>query len=84
MSAKIEIMEKHNLAVLDRAFQMAPAELQYLKNKSLAIIYQYLTGMALANVSNNKQLRLAGQKLIQSVYFYPDNSTGKTNLTLSS
>jgi glycosyltransferase involved in cell wall biosynthesis len=71
MSARIELMEKHNLAVLDRAFQMAPAELQYLKNKSLSNIYQYLAGMALANVSSSGQLRLAGLKLMQSVYFYP-------------
>lgn len=71
MSAKVEVMEKYNLMVLEKAFQAAPAELQHLKNQSLANIYQYFTGMCLAHVTTVDQVKQAGQKLWKSIRLYP-------------
>jgi hypothetical protein len=57
--------------VLEKAFQSAPAELQHLKNQSLANIYQYLTGMCLAHVTTVDQVKQAGQQLWKSIRLYP-------------
>ncbi|MEH2258709.1 glycosyltransferase family 2 protein [Nostoc sp.] len=71
MSTKVEKMEKYLLIVLERGFQAAPPELQNLKNRSLANIYQYLTGMELAHVTNREQVNQAGRKLWKTVSLYP-------------
>ena len=41
MSSKITLLENESLALLEKAFQEAPTELQSLKNQSLANVYRY-------------------------------------------
>jgi glycosyltransferase involved in cell wall biosynthesis len=71
MSSKINTMEKYGLVVIERAFESAPIELKALKRKSLAVNYQYLSGMCLVYVNEGENLRQAGQKLWKSVRLYP-------------
>lgn len=78
MTSKIDVMEKNHLIVLERAFQAAPPELQFLKNQSLAIMYQYLAGMGLARVSDSNQVQQAGEKLQKAIRLYPQILLDKT------
>jgi len=71
MSSKVEVMEKYNLIVLERAFQSAPAELQSLKNQSLAAVYQYMAQLCLTRVSGSDRAKQAAQKLQLAIRLYP-------------
>ena len=71
MSSKIDVLEKETVFVIEKTFQSAPSELQSHKNQSLAIMYQYLTGMCLANVSNLHEVKQARQKLQRAIGLYP-------------
>lgn len=54
-SSNVLKMEKVCLQLIDQAFYSAPISVQYLKNKSIATVYRYLTGKLLesASVSEN-------------------------------
>ncbi|MCJ8281127.1 MAG: glycosyltransferase [Rivularia sp. ALOHA_DT_140] len=54
-STNVWKMEKVCLKLIEQAFNSAPSSLQYLKNKSLATVYHYLTGKLLesGSVSEN-------------------------------
>lgn len=71
MSSKIEVMEKYHLIVIDRAFQAAPAQLQHLKPKSLAQVYQFLAHLCLTRVTGVDGAQQAGQKLSKAIRLYP-------------
>ncbi|NET06155.1 MAG: glycosyltransferase [Merismopedia sp. SIO2A8] len=77
MTSKVEVMEKANLIVIERAFQMAPAELQFLKKRSLANAYRYLAKQCLNNLFNQEGvideegLKQASQKLKKAIYLHP-------------
>jgi glycosyltransferase involved in cell wall biosynthesis len=71
MSSKVEVMEKYHRLVLERAFKAAPAELQHLKNQSLAIMHEYLAGMSLSRVNNFQQVQQAGQHLQKAIRLHP-------------
>ncbi|MDZ4874833.1 MAG: hypothetical protein CLLPBCKN_004229 [Chroococcidiopsis cubana SAG 39.79] len=43
MKSKVEFMEKEALRVVERAYQAAPPEYQFLKKQSLAWVYEYCT-----------------------------------------
>jgi hypothetical protein len=58
--------------VVEKAFQAAPPELQALKNRSLAWIYQYSAQQYLQRSSNNIDgINQAGQKLWMAIRLYP-------------
>lgn len=71
MSSKIDLLEKESLFVIEKTFQSAPSELQALKHQSLAIMYQYLAGMYLADVTNLHEVKQASQKLQMAIRLYP-------------
>lgn len=77
MTSKVEVMEKANLIVIERAFKMAPAELQFLKKRSLANAYRYLAKQCLNNlfdqsgIVDDKGLKQASQKLKKAINLYP-------------
>lgn len=71
MSSKVEVMEKYQLLVLERAFHSVSPELQCLKNQCLATMYQYLAGICLARVTDADKLKQAGQKLKMAIRLYP-------------
>ncbi len=71
MSNKVDVTEKYNVIVINRAFKSAPQTLQHLKNRSLANVYQYLTGLILADVKSDAQVKLGGQKLWTAIRLDP-------------
>jgi hypothetical protein len=47
MSTDVHKLEKESLKVIERAFAQVPESLQYIKKRSLANLYKYLTFKAL-------------------------------------
>lgn len=70
-SAKIEVMENDARRVIDRAFQSAPAQLQFLKNQSLANLYRYLSHLYLTKIPGVAAAGIAWQKLKVAIQSYP-------------
>jgi glycosyltransferase involved in cell wall biosynthesis len=77
MSAKVEVMEKSLLILIEKIFRSAPLELQYLKNKSLCRVYQYLTGLCLDRTFDADEVKRAGQKLQFAIRLYPQTLLDK-------
>jgi glycosyltransferase involved in cell wall biosynthesis len=71
MTAKINIMEKAIFTVIERAFQAAPAELQFLKNQSMANYFRFIAKLYLEYDANNNGTKQAINKLKKSVQLYP-------------
>lgn len=77
-SSKVELTEKAVQKAIEKAFLMAPRELQHLKNQNLANLYQYLTGICLAHVTNVSQLEEARRKLQLAIRLYPQTLLNRT------
>lgn len=71
MSSRVDVMERYQLEVIAQAFERAPAELQYLKNQSLAKIYQYSAQLYLTRTTGADGIRQAAKKLGKSIQLYP-------------
>jgi glycosyltransferase involved in cell wall biosynthesis len=71
MSSKVEVMEKYQILVLERAFKKAPPELQHLKNKGFSYIYQYLTQLYLTRVDTERAVQKATIKLFKCILLNP-------------
>lgn len=71
VSSKVEAMEKNNLRVIEKGFQAAPPEMQYLKNQSLANTYRYSTHLYLTRVGSAEAAKQAAQKLWMAIRLYP-------------
>jgi glycosyltransferase involved in cell wall biosynthesis len=72
MSSKVEVMEKYLLLVIERAFESASLELQFLKPQSLAWVYKYGAQQYLKQ--SNSQIRdvnKAGSKLFKAIATNP-------------
>lgn len=71
-SSQTKKLEKANLLTIDKAYQTAPPELQYLKNETTAFFYQYCTQQHLKNKTNNFEVvSQAGKSLGQAIRLYP-------------
>ena len=77
MSAKVKIMKEANLIVIERAFKAAPPELQYLRNKSFSIFYQYLAELYLKHGTGLSGIRQAGQNLWLAIRLQPQRVLDK-------
>jgi hypothetical protein len=72
MSSKVEVMEKANLIMIEKAYSAAPREFQSLKNQSLAWIYRYCAEKILQYSTNNiSDVNRAGQKLWKAITLNP-------------
>jgi glycosyltransferase involved in cell wall biosynthesis len=71
MSSKIDVMEKYNLIVIDKAFQIAPPHLQYLKKQSQAGVYQYMAQLALMYSPSQEKFQLAFEKIQKAIKLQP-------------
>ncbi len=71
MSSKVEIMEQTSFIVLERAFLVAPPELQYLKNQTFAWIYKYGAQQYLKYSTDISGVNKAGQKLWMAIRLRP-------------
>jgi hypothetical protein len=84
MSSNIEALMQANLAVLKRAYQIAPAQLQSSRNKSLNNLYLYFAELYLKRSKDAKSINQVGQNLWKAIGFYPptlfDKNTQRTLL----
>jgi glycosyltransferase involved in cell wall biosynthesis len=71
MSAKVDIMEKAQLEVLDRAFQRVPSHLQRYRTAAIAKIYQYSIQLYLKHSQGRSNHRLLYQKLWHTICLSP-------------
>jgi glycosyltransferase involved in cell wall biosynthesis len=82
MSGNIEALMQANLAVLERAYQIAPAQLQSSRNKSLNNLYLYFAELYLKRSKDAKSINQVGQNLWKAIIFYPptlfDKNTQRT------
>lgn len=82
MSSKLDVMQKYQNLVLERAFKAAPLELQYLKNQGLAYINLFMTRLILSRSDDAKNVQIAGQKLWEAISLYPKILLSKESLIL--
>ena len=71
MSSKLDVMEKYQTLVLEKAFASAPPQLQYLKKQGFAYIYLFMTRLCLSRANDVKVVEEAGQKLWKAIRFSP-------------
>jgi glycosyltransferase involved in cell wall biosynthesis len=71
LSSKPELMKKSFIQVHENAFKVAQPELQFLKNQSLANIYEFLAYLSLANIPGQDGAKLASQELQMAVKLNP-------------
>ena len=71
MSSKLDVMEKYQTLVLEKAFKSAPSELQYLKSRGFSYIYLFMTRLCLSRTNNEKIIEKAAQTLAKAIRFYP-------------
>jgi glycosyltransferase involved in cell wall biosynthesis len=72
MSSKVEVMQKANLIMIEKAYRAAPLELQFLKNQSLAWIYRYCAEKVLQYSTNDiSDVHRAGLKLWMAIRLNP-------------
>lgn len=69
--SKIDGIEKQVLTMLDKAYRMAPPEYQYLKNQSLAWVYEYCTQQYLQYSTDFSGVNQAAQKLWKAIRLHP-------------
>jgi glycosyltransferase involved in cell wall biosynthesis len=71
MTAKVDVMQKAILTVIERAFQTAPPELQFLKNQTLANSYRFFAKIYLDHVVHKNGISQAFEKLKKAIWLYP-------------
>ncbi|MDM9385156.1 glycosyltransferase [Chlorogloeopsis sp. ULAP01] len=71
MSSQVELMEDCQFKVLERAFQIAPAELQRLKQPSFAHVYRYSSKLCLTRIPGKEGVKKASQKLRKAIQLNP-------------
>ncbi|MCA1990877.1 MAG: glycosyltransferase [Coleofasciculus sp. S288] len=72
MTSKVEVMEKYLLIVIERAFQVAPLNLQFLKKQSLSWVYKYAAQQYLKYGGHKlNDVKLATVKLTRAVLIQP-------------
>jgi glycosyltransferase involved in cell wall biosynthesis len=74
MSSKLDVMKEEAIRVLERRFEAAPLELQYLKNQSLANVYQYYAEVYLRDINNSAgEINKVIQNLWKAIRLHPHN-----------
>ncbi|KJH71121.1 glycosyltransferase family 2 protein [Aliterella atlantica] len=71
MTSKVELVEREALKLIEKAYQAAPPEYQYLKKQSLAWIYEYCTQQYLKHSNDLIGINRARQKLWQAICLHP-------------
>ena len=71
MTSNVEVMEKEALKVVERAYQVAAPEYQFLKSQSLAWVYQYCTQQYLKHSQDFRGVEQARQRLWKAIRLHP-------------
>lgn len=70
-SSNIEAFEKSKLAIIERAFENAPKEIQLLKPKTIANAHLYWAQLNLSRVKGIQGAKQARNQLIKAIRLYP-------------
>ncbi len=81
ISKNCKVMEKSFQSLIEKVFESAPSNLQYLKNRSYGYAYVCLAWKALQ--SNNKDHKLAASFQQQALTSYPKFRFSKETIRLS-
>lgn len=71
MSSKVDGIKEAGFVILEKAFQTAPSELQFLKNKSYSMLYQYCVHLYLQHRTDTDGIQKAGQNLWMAIRLHP-------------
>jgi glycosyltransferase involved in cell wall biosynthesis len=71
MSSKVDNLKQESLNILEQAFNVAPQEIQYLKNQSYANVYTYCAELFLRKNTNVNDVEQAGKNLLLAIRRYP-------------
>lgn len=71
-ASNFEFMEKQSLAVIEKNYQRAPQQYQYLKRQSVAWIYTYSTQQYLQYSTDLTGIQIASQKFWKAVQLRPN------------
>lgn len=77
MSSNFKRMENYMLLVHTRAFETAPEELKFLKNRSLCFIYRYVAKLHLTRGFEAQDFNVASSKLSKAIRLYPKTLLGR-------
>jgi glycosyltransferase involved in cell wall biosynthesis len=84
MSSKLDGIKEAGCTFIQKLFQNAPDEYQYLKNQTLSIFYKYCADLYLQHSSDIHGINKAGYNLWLSIYSYPNTLIYKDTLKLLS
>jgi glycosyltransferase involved in cell wall biosynthesis len=71
MSSKVDGIKEAGFVILEKAFQSAPSELQFLKNKSFSMLYQYCAHLYLQHRTDTDGIQQVGQNLWMAIRLHP-------------
>ena len=71
MSSKVEVMRKEALIAIEKAYQAAPPELQYLKSHSMTSFHSYCASLYLQHRTDKNGLSQARQHLWSAIRSQP-------------
>lgn len=70
-SCKVDAMAKGTIQVINKAFQSAPPELQYLKDRALSDAYRFISLLYTEHLTSNNETSGAIQSLKKALRHYP-------------
>ncbi|MBD2531227.1 glycosyltransferase [Nostoc flagelliforme FACHB-838] len=82
MSSKVEAMKKVALIAMEKAYQAAPPELQYLKNSTMVSFHIYFAGLYLQHRGDTSGISQAQQHLWSAICLKPQVLLDKTTQKL--
>lgn len=71
MSSKVEVMKEASLISIERAYNAAPKELQYLKKYTLTNFHRYCASLYLQHRNDNLGIAEARQHLVSAISLQP-------------
>jgi hypothetical protein len=77
MSSKVEVMKQACIIVMEKAYQAAPPELQYLKNQSFTSFHKYCADLYLKHSTDMSGIKEAGQHLWMAIRLQPQTLLNK-------
>ena len=77
MSSKVEVMKQACIIVMEKAYQAAPPELQYLKNQSFTSFHKYCADLYLKHSTDMNGVKEAGQHLWMAIRLQPQSLLNK-------
>lgn len=79
MSSKVEVMKEASLIAMERAYEAAPPELQYLKKYTLTNFHTYCASLYLQHRTDRSAVDQAQQHLWSAICLHPQTLLDRTN-----